>query len=353
MRQQRRQFVGRRIELLAQRRRRELVGAISLVKSLTASGGTNLYAGVSLGLKNLDADRATRVVLVTDGVANQGLVRPANFSLLVKNYDVRVFGFLLGNSSNWPLLRTLADASGGFFAAVSNADDIAGQLILAKGKVTHEALHHAAVTVSGRARVFDITGDTPQKIYRGQQLVIFGCYEGAGPTTVTLRASLTGEDKTYTTTVNFPETDTDNPEIERLWAMALIEQIEVKENAGLEPAAESHDAIQHLGVACQLVTDDTSMIVLDDETHAKRGIARRNQPRSAAELAAQSVRATQPARQGRVDTAQPAFPSPAHHVSRNSGGGDVSGDAFLVGLVAIVLVLGAWFGRCHGNGQTD
>jgi hypothetical protein len=84
VRQQRRQFVGRRIELLAQRRRRELVGAISLVKSLTASGGTNLYAGVSLGLKNLDADRATRVVLVTDGVANQGLVRPANFSQLVK-----------------------------------------------------------------------------------------------------------------------------------------------------------------------------------------------------------------------------------------------------------------------------
>ena len=282
---------------------------------------------------------------MTDGVANQGLVRPANVSQLVKNYDVRVFGFLLGNSGNWPLLRTLA--------AASNADDIAGQLILAKGKVTDEALHHAAVTFSGRARVFDTTGDTPQKIYRGQQLVIFGRYEGAGPTPVTLRASLTGEDKTYTTTVNFPETDTDNPEIERLWAMALIEQIEAKENAGLEPAAESHDAIQHLGVAYQLVTDDTSMIVLDDETHAKRGIARHNRQRSAAELAAQSVRATQPARQGRFDTAQPAFPAPAPHVSRHSGGGDLSGDAFTIGLVAVVLVLGAWFGRCHGNGKQE
>ena len=183
--------------------------------------------------------------------------------------------------------------------------------------------------------------------------MIFGRYEGAGPTTATLRASLTGEDKTYTTTVNFPEIDPDNPEIERLGAMSLIAQIEVKEHAGLEPAAESHDAIQHLGVAYQLVTDYTSMIVLADATHAKRGIARRNQPRSAAELAAQSVRATQPARPGRVDTAQPAFPAPAPPVSRHSGGGDLSADAFTIGLVAVVLVLGAWFGRCQGNGKPD
>ena len=183
--------------------------------------------------------------------------------------------------------------------------------------------------------------------------MIFGRFDGAGQTTVTLRASPTGENKTYTTTVNFPEIDPANPEIERLWAMSLIEQIEVKEYAGLDPAADSQDAIQHLGVAYKIVTDYTSMIVLDDATHARRSIAHHHQPRSAAELAAQSVRATQPARQSRVDTAQPAFPSPAPHVSRHSSGGDLSGDTFMIGLVAIVLVLGAWFGRCHGNGKEE
>jgi hypothetical protein len=40
-------------------------------------------------------------------------------------------------------------------------------------------------------------------------------------------------------------------------------------------------------------------------------------------------------------------------VSRHSGGGDVSADAFTIGLVAVVLVLGAWFGRCQGNGKPD
>lgn len=326
--------------------------AVALVKSLTSSGGTNLYEGVALGLRNMDADRATSVILVTDGVANQGVVQPAAFHALIKQYDVRVFGFLMGNSSNWPLMRTIADASGGFYAGVSNDDDIVGQLILAKGKVTHEALHNAAFKFSGRTRVFDTTGDLPQKIYRGQQLVIFGRYEGAGESTVTLRASLTGEDKTYSTTFTFPEIDTANPEIERLWAMSMIEQIEVKEGAGMLPKAEANDAIQNLGVAYQLVTDHTSMVVLDDAAHARRGIARHNQQRIATEQAAQSVRAVQPARQARVDAQQPAFPTAAPHVARygrGSGGGDLSGDAMFLLFMGATLVIGMYFGRSRGR----
>ena len=58
------------------------------------------------------------------------------------------------------------------------------EISLAKGKITHEALHNAAFEFSGPVRVYDTTGDTPQKVFRGQQLVLFGRYEGAGPTTV-------------------------------------------------------------------------------------------------------------------------------------------------------------------------
>lgn len=326
--------------------------AIATVKALTPSGGTNLYDGLALALKGLDADRAASVVLVTDGVANQGVVNPAAFHQLLQKVDVRVFGFLLGNSANWPLLRTIADASGGFYAGVSNADDIVGQLILARSKVTHEALHHAAFKFTGPVRVFDTTGDTPQKVFLGQQLVLFGRYEGAGKSTVTLRASLTGEDKVYTTTVDLPEIDTDHPEIERLWAMSLIEQIEIREAAGLQPAGEAQNAIRDLGVAYQLVTDHTAMVVLDDASHARRGIARHNQKRVALERAAQSVRAGQPARVVRADTVQPAFTAPASHVSRHSGssgGGDLSGDVAFLVFMGGLLVAGAWFGRCQGN----
>lgn len=303
--------------------------ALTLVKGLTSSGGTNLFAGMQLALQSVDADRATSVVLVTDGVANVGIVDPTAFHSLLKKADVRVFGFLMGNGSNWPLMRTMAEASGGFYSGVSNDDDIIGQIMLAKSKISFESLHDASFSFSG-ARVFDTTGDTPHKIYRGQQLVLFGRYESAGKATVTLKAKLTGEDKTYATTFDFPEQDTIHPEIERLWALAKIEQIEVQESLGKLPASESKSAIEGLGVKYQLVTDHTAMIVLDDTSFARRGIARDNQQRVARERQAQGVRAAHPAANHRVDTAQPTYAAPAPHVSRNQGGGGGGGGAIEV-----------------------
>lgn len=326
--------------------------AIGLVKGLASSGSTNLFAGLQLALQSVDADRATSVVLVTDGVANQGVVDPVAFHKLLKTADVRVFGFLMGNNANWPLMRTMADASGGFYAGVSNDDDIIGQILLAKSKIAYESLHDASFKFTG-ARVFDTTGDVPNKIYRGQQLVVFGRYEGAGKATVTLNAKLTGEDKTYTTNFEFPETDTDNPEIERLWALARIERIELLESIGQMPPSETKDAIQDLGVKYQLVTDHTSMIMLDDASFARRGIARENQKRVAAEHQAQAVRAAQPVKNYRVDTAQPTYSAPAPHVSHSSGGGGgaIELDAINLALFGL-LILGVYLSRAAATKPT-
>jgi len=297
-----------------------VANAIAAVQALRAGGSTDVYAGLKLGLESLDADRATSIILVTDGVTNTGIVDPRAFYALLKKNDIRFFGFLMGNSSNWPLMRVMGEATGGFYAAVSNDDDIVGQILLAKSKVTYESMHNAEFKFSGGA-TSGLTGMLPKKIYRGQQLVIFGRYDKAGPVTLTLKASLTGEDKTYTTKFNFPEVDAANPEIERLWALAQIEQIELLENIGQMPPGESKDAIADLGVMYQLVTDHTSMVVLDDATHAARGIERNNQKRAAIERAAQSVRVQQPATNYQVDAQQPTYSAPAPHISRGGGGG--------------------------------
>ncbi|WP_404422547.1 VIT domain-containing protein [Nibricoccus sp. IMCC34717] len=310
--------------------------AAERVKQLQPSGGTNLFEGVKRGLERLDNDRATSLVLVTDGVANEGVVSPKPFRELLQRYDLRVFGFLMGNNANWPLMRSIAEATGGFYQGVGNEDDIVGQLLLAKGKIAFEALHDASFRFTG-ARVFDTTGDLPGKIYRGQQLVVFGRYEGAGKATVTLKARLTGEDKTYTASFDFPEVATENPEIERLWAMAQVEQLENKQNAGLVPEAEAKDAITHLGVTYSLVTDHTAMVVLDDEANARNGIERLNLARSNAEAAAQLARAGQPTVNYRVDANQPAFPTQAPHVNHFSLGGGAF-EFRSAGLVVLCLI---------------
>ena len=82
------------------------------VEQLGPEGGTNVYEGLEGALKAVEADRATSILLVTDGVTNEGIVDPKEFHKLLKQYDVRVFGFLMGNNANWPLMRLIAETSG-------------------------------------------------------------------------------------------------------------------------------------------------------------------------------------------------------------------------------------------------
>ncbi len=309
--------------------------AIKNVEGLSAGGSTNVYDGLALALHDLDDDRATSIVLVTDGVTNTGIVDPAAFQSLLKQYDVRLFGFLMGNSANWPLMRVIAESTGGFYASVSNADDIIGQILLAKSKITHECLHDANLNIRG-VKVFDVTDPTIGKVYRGQQLVLFGRYDGGGEATVTLEARLTGEDKTYTTSFAFPEVDKENPELERLWAMNRIEAIESMQMVGALPPSEAETAIEDLGVAYQLVTDRTSMVVLSEEAFTHRGIDRANQRRMAREHQAQAARNVQPVRNHRVDRKRPMFQHPS---PRPSGGGGGAFDPFSA---VAVISFGGW-----------
>ncbi len=306
------------------------------LEQLRANGGTNIYSGLETAFRALDSDRVTTVLLVTDGVTNTGVIDPKAFAVLVKQYDVRLFGFLLGNSANWPLMEVITKASGGFYAAVSNADDIMGQLLLAKSKIRFEALHHADLRVDG-VKVFDTTDTTLPKIYRGEQVVLFGRYENAGEATVTLHAALSGQDKEYRTKVTFPETSVDHPEIERLWAMSQIEAVQHREQMGDLESSEAKHAISDLGVAYQLVTDETSMVVLSDAGFSRYGIDRSNKARVTAEDQARSAAASRPVQSYRQSAQPPMFPSSASSLPSRSSSGSGSGGGAIDPVSAALL----------------
>lgn len=308
------------------------------VGGLTVGGSTNLYDGLRLGLTQLDADRATNVVLITDAVTNTGTLDPAMFHQLMKQHDVRFFGFLMGNSANWPLMRSICEASDGFYAAVSNADDVVGKILMAKEKIAYEALLDVDLQIKG-VRVNELTDDFGGKVFRGQQLTIFGRYQKGGEAQLTMEARKTSGVQHYATTVDFPEQANDYPELERLWAMSQIEQIELDQSIGKMKPGEAKDSIRDLGVAYQLVTDETSMIVLADEGFQRHGIERKNKQRVATEKAAQAQREAVYAnaastgaapRSPRVDKS-PMFDQKAPRIGSGGGGG-----AF--GLEALVLL---------------
>lgn len=293
--------------------------AVEAVKRLTVRGGTNVYSGVEAALEDLDADRVQSIVLVTDGVANVGELSPKAFVKLLTKVDVRVFGFLLGNGSNWPLMEAITKASGGFYEAVSNSDEIVTRLALAKQKITHEAMHAVRLEIDG-SEVFDVDDGNFGNVYHGQQLIAFGRYRAGCEATVTLKCKITGEAKTYRATFSLPPLDDSNPEIERMFALHRTERLGALADAGLLDLGESKQAIRDLGLQYQIVTDETSMLVLADEAFARRGIERKNQSRLETEAKAAAAKRTQNVVDRRVDKSQPMFQG--NSASRNSGAFD-------------------------------
>lgn len=315
----------------------EQVGhALSVLDAIQSGGGTNLYSGLKVALRGTDSDRATSVILVTDGVTNTGQLSPKVFADLMAKHDIRVFGFLLGNSANWPLMKTLCDSSGGFYKSVSNSDDIIGQILLAKSKVLYEAMHDVELSISG-VKTFDMSPMKFRKVYRGQQLVLFGRYAKGGKAKLRLAARMTGEDKEYVTEFEFPEVDTLNPELERLWAMDTIETMEWEKSVGLSSPSESESAITDLALQYQLVTDYTSMIALSDEAFTRHGIERRNRGRIAMEQNAQSGRNAIPAVNRRVDRSKPMFQGSTPRIPSSGGGG--AGAVHPLAILGLALLL--------------
>lgn len=273
--------------------------ALATINGITAGGGTALHAGLKLGLKKMDDERTTAMVLVTDGVANIGPTRHADFLDLVDAQDIRLFTFVIGNSSNRPLLDNLAKASGGFAMDISPGDDIYGRILQAKSKVLHEAFHDMEIHFSG-GRTKELTPASPGTLFRGQQLVMFGKYNKPGPVSITMKAKISGSEHEWTSKAILPETDIDNPEIERLWALSAID--EIMDDVRLHGETDkSRDEIIQLGTQYSLVTDYTSMVVLDEQEMERLGIQRSNAKRVNQERIAQKQRQSAPVKNYRTD----------------------------------------------------
>lgn len=272
---------------------------IARLKQVQASGSTALFDGLDMAYQMLDADRTTGVILVTDGVANEGPTRHEDFLKLIKKADVRLFTFVIGNSANQPLMDRLAKESGGFAMNISEGDDIAGRLIQAKAKALYECLHDVRLTFQGE-KIKDLTPVKPGSLYMGQQLVMFGRYTGHGVVDIELKAKISGQEQTWRCSAELPVADTDNPELERLWALSAIEdQMETIREKGETEATKKR--VVELGKEYSIVTDYTSMLVLREDEMEGEQIERRNVQRVDRERQAQQVRTPAPVKSYRVD----------------------------------------------------
>ncbi len=101
------------------------------INRINTSGSTNLDAGLMLGYRevtrNLDSRSTNRVILLTDGRANQGIVDPreiASRSTEFNNRGIDLSTIGIGSNLDQDLLRTLSEKGRGLFHFVSDYADI-------------------------------------------------------------------------------------------------------------------------------------------------------------------------------------------------------------------------------------
>ena len=308
------------------------------VRGIEATGGTALFAGLKEAYGALDEDRTTSLILVTDGVANIGETRQAMFERLLRDFDLRLYTFVVGNQANRPLLEDLAELSNGFAMHLSTADDLTGRLLQAKSKALHQALHDVEVSFSGN-RVFDLTPDHPRSVYRGEQLVLFGRYRGSGEVTCSIRAKVAGQPQTFVCEATLPEVDTEHPELERLWALSAIEDTarEIRSKGESESRVKR---IVDLGTEYSLVTDHTSMLVMDEIRFEEAGVQRENANRVRTEREARIARRTAEARRTTVPASGGNNRSgvPGRAAGLGGGGGGGSGPVGPIVLLTAFLL---------------
>ena len=309
---------------------------IERIKNLQAEGGTALFDGLEKGYRALEEDRTTSIILVTDGVCNVGPTQHDAFLKLCRNHDVRLFTFVIGNSANQPLMERLALETDGFAMNLSDSDDIGGRILQAKAKVLNECLHGVQVRFAGE-KVRDVTPARAGSLYMGQQLVMFGHYDGDGPVDIELSARVSGEDRTWHTTATLPAVDRDHPELERLWALSRVDEImqDIREHGETDGLREK---VADLGTEYSLVTDYTSMLVVRDDEAEELGIQHSNLKRVTREREAQQRRESAPVVSYRVDQSS----------GSNGGGmfGNKSSPGVGTGPVGVIFVAAAgWLWR--------
>lgn len=104
----------------------------SAINGISAGGNTALFAGVSKGAaeirKFLDLERVNRIILLSDGLANNGPSSPAELSELgasLKKEGISVSTLGLGLDYNEDLMQQLAARSGGNHQFIEKATELA------------------------------------------------------------------------------------------------------------------------------------------------------------------------------------------------------------------------------------
>jgi Ca-activated chloride channel family protein len=252
-----------------------------------ARGGTRLRPAIEAAYRYKDADRPLNVVVLSDGMTEAQGHRQLLQVVANRPAGVTVFCIGIGNEVNRPLLRQVAQETGGLAAFLSNGDDFTRQAKAFRRKLMRPAIADVSIEVAG-VGLYDVEPRELPNLYHGSPLRLYGRYREAGAAVITLRGTVMGSPISQTFTVELPAVEDANPEIERMWAWNRVQRLLEEERAG-DGSRFGVDEIVQLCEGYSIASEYASFLVLEnDEEYRRWKIERRNATRIKRDREAQS-----------------------------------------------------------------
>jgi Ca-activated chloride channel family protein len=125
------------------------------------------------------------------------------------------------------------------------------------------------VRVEGDARISKLLPATTTDVFADRDLLVFARYSGHGSARIVVEGKGRGVPVAWTSTVEFPERERENPFVARLWAAQRVGYLsaEKRKHGG---SAEIDDEIRSLGERYGIPTEFTSYLVTEPRFAAAR-----------------------------------------------------------------------------------
>jgi len=243
---------------------------------LKAIGGTAIESALQHAVEPLvtrakrDVGRPYVVIFLTDGkptigATDEDAILAALEKKLGDHASARVFCFGIGTDINTHLLDKITEKTRAVSQYVLPSEDIEVKVSSFYTKINSPVLSNLQVEVGKGVRLMQLHPPAMPDLFKGDQLVMLGKYEGTGDVAIELTGTVNGKAKKFTYEGTFEAYDTLHSFIPRIWATRrvghLLEQIRLHGES-----EELKSEVTYLARRFGIVTPYTAYLIVEDET---------------------------------------------------------------------------------------
>jgi Ca-activated chloride channel family protein len=250
--------------------------AVRWVEDLEAVGGTDINRALLEAMGQVDPDRPTVVIFLTDGLPTEGITEIDQILSNVgasASENVRLFPFGVGDDVNTILLDTLAEQQRGVTGYIRPHEQIDEEVSGFYAKISTPVLSNIELDF-GDVVVEDVYPYPLPDLFAGTQLILTGRYRKSGSVRVTLTGEVDGETRQFKYEGTFRtgggNADVNVRFIPRLWATRKIGYL-LRQIRLYGERDEWVDAIVNLSVRYGIITPYTSFLIEEDDILTEEG----------------------------------------------------------------------------------